>query len=74
MNENLLIEFFFSLAFTDVKLRYCEVAPGGSCCNQAMEHKMALHARQVMDKSIRDSIQKMSQVLSTRSQKFNGKL
>lgn len=57
---------------TDIKLRYCDVSPAGSCCNTALEQKMAFHSRQAMDKNTRDLISKMSSTLQTRAQKFNG--
>lgn len=57
----------------DVKLRYCDVSSAGSCCNPAMEQKMASFTRQAMDKNTRDAISKMSSTLQTRAQKFNGK-
>lgn len=65
--------FSIFLVFTDVKLRFCDVSSAGSCCNAAMEQKMATYSRQVMEKNTRDVISKMSSTLQTRAQKFNGK-
>lgn len=72
-----LIDNFFLLfccPFTDIKLRYCDVSPAGTCCNMQMEQKMALYSRQAMEKNTRDLISKMSSTLQTRAQKFNGEL
>jgi glypican 4 len=64
----------FPCPFTDIKLRYCDVSTAGSCCNLAMETKMAAFSKQVMEKNTRDVISKMSSTLQTRAQKFNGEL
>ena len=55
-------------------LRYCDGQPNGSCCNHNIETKLALHARQQLERSTRDAINKLSSILSVRAQKFNGKV
>lgn len=54
-------------------LRYCDGQPNGSCCTYNIETKLALHARQQLERSTRDAINKLSSILSVRAQKFNGK-
>lgn len=72
MNETLLITNSFVFPFTDIKLRFCDVPSTGSCCNAAIETKMALYTRNAMEKNTRDLISKMSSTLQTRAQKYNG--
>ncbi|CAO1419499.1 unnamed protein product [Diamesa hyperborea] len=52
-------------------LRYCDGQPNGSCCTYNIETKLALHARQQLERSTRDAINKLSSILSVRAQKFN---
>lgn len=65
---------FFFYYFLDVMLRYCDSQPNGSCCTSNIETKLALYARQQLERSTRDAINKLSSILSVRAQKFNGKL
>lgn len=60
--------------FPDLNLRHCEVPPGGgTCCTQMTEHKLALHTKTMVERNIKDNISKLSSVLGTRAQRFNGK-
>ena len=69
----MLFNSFLICPFTDIKLRFCDVSPAGSCCNAVIEQKMAFHSRQAIDRNTRDAISKMSSTLQTRAQRFNGK-
>ncbi|XP_050068709.1 glypican-6 [Anopheles maculipalpis] len=56
----------------DLSLRHCEVpAGGGTCCTQMTEHKLALHAKTMLERNTKDNISKLSSVLGTRAQRFN---
>uniref|UniRef100_A0A182Y7F0 Glypican n=1 Tax=Anopheles stephensi TaxID=30069 RepID=A0A182Y7F0_ANOST len=63
---------FLFCALSDLSLRHCEVPPGGgTCCTQMTEHKLALHAKTMLERNTKDNISKLSSVLGTRAQRFN---
>ncbi|XP_052902142.1 glypican-6 [Anopheles moucheti] len=56
----------------DLSLRHCDVPPGGgTCCTQMTEHKLALHAKTMLERNTKDNISKLSSVLGARAQRFN---
>lgn len=52
-------------------LRYCDAVSSSSCCTPTMEMKLISSLRQQFEKTIKDSIGKLSSVLGHRAIKFN---
>ncbi|KAM7359119.1 glypican dally-like [Cochliomyia hominivorax] len=55
----------------EMGLRYCESPSVGTCCTHSMETKMAMQSRLQLEKHSKEQILKMSNMLSSKAQKFN---
>lgn len=64
--------FVYVLFLTEMGLRYCESPSVGTCCTHSMETKMAMQSRLQLEKHSKEQILKMSSMLSSKAQKFNG--
>lgn len=57
---------------TGQHLRVCPILEK-TCCSEATETRLQANSKQQFEKTVKDALVKLSAVLNTRSQRFDGK-
>lgn len=64
----------YNILISGITLRYCHPVQSLICCSQTMELKLVSQSKTQLEKSAKESIQKLTTILKIRAQKFNGKI